>query len=66
MERRLTRDVVARGLSRAANEKIFLTMVEPMHRKYVAPQRRWADVVLGSDWSAKEIKSLLGRLNHPS
>ena len=59
MERRLARDVETRGLSREANKKIFLTMVEPMHKKYVAPQRRWADVVLGASWGEGDIKGLL-------
>jgi uridine kinase len=63
MERRLARDVKTRGLSRAANKKIFLTMVEPMHRKYVAPQRRWADVVLGTDWDDEDVQGLLRRLD---
>lgn len=58
MERRLARDVETRGLSREANKKIFLTMVEPMHKKYVAPQRRWADVVLGASWGEGDIERL--------
>jgi uridine kinase len=63
MERRLARDAKTRGLSREANKKIFLTMVEPMHKKYVAPQRRWADVVLGKSWGEGDIKELLRLLS---
>jgi len=59
MRRRLARDVKSRGLSRAVNERLFRTLVEPMHRRYVAPQIRWADVVLEANWSEAEIDGVL-------
>ena len=62
MRRRLARDVETRGLSHAVNEKIFRTMVEPMDRKYVAPQMRWADVVLVEKWGDAEVKGIIGML----
>jgi len=49
LRRRLARDVLARGRTRASIEKQFWTTVQPMHLKYVAPQARWADVVLHNE-----------------
>jgi hypothetical protein len=29
-----------------------------MHRRFVAPQARWADIVIGPDWHARDVKRL--------
>jgi hypothetical protein len=29
-----------------------------MHRKYVAPQVRWADMVLPADWDDRDVQRL--------
>jgi uridine kinase len=59
MQRRLARDIEARALSRALNQQIFRTLVEPMHRRYVAPQIQWANVVLRATWGNTEIEHVL-------
>ncbi len=46
LERRLQRDQRSRGRTDASVKQQFRAMVEPMHRRFVAPQARWADVVL--------------------
>jgi uridine kinase len=44
--RRLARDVKDRGRSRKSVRNQFRNTVEPMHRRFVAPQIHWADIVL--------------------
>ena len=64
-ERRLYRDVSERGRSRASVQEQFRRTVEPMHRKYVAPQARWADLVVSKACSIRQIaqiaKTITGR-----
>jgi uridine kinase len=62
LQRRLGRDLLARGRTRASVQKQFWDTVEPMHRKYVVPQMRWAEVVLHDDCGEREIESLMARL----
>ena len=44
--RRLQRDVAERGRSVESIVRQYLTTVRPMHEEFVAPSRRWADVIL--------------------
>ena len=44
--RRLQRDVEERGRSMADVIRQYLTTVRPMHREFVEPSKRWADVIL--------------------
>ncbi|HYG23584.1 MAG TPA: uridine kinase [Verrucomicrobiae bacterium] len=62
LRRRIERDIVSRGRTRSSVEEQFRTSVEPMHQKFVAPQRRWADVVLPHDFSGRDVTELADRL----
>lgn len=63
LERRLARDVVERG--RDANEvrRVFETVVAPMHIQHVAPQRRFANVVLHDPVSEADLEAVTARVN---
>ena len=56
--RRLARDLRSRGRSRAAILEQLRKTVQPMHVRFVAPQQKWADVVLRHDFGAAEIRQL--------
>jgi uridine kinase len=60
--RRLERDLAQRGRSIDEIEKRFDTMVAPMNQKFVAPQERWADVVLREAPTEQTVQSLALRL----
>jgi len=62
LRRRLTRDLGQRGRTRQSVLEQFRTTVEPMHALYVAPQARYADVVLSGTWGGAQIKHLADRL----
>jgi uridine kinase len=57
-ERRLRRDLSERRRHRASVQEQFTRMVEPMHRKYVAPQARWADLVLSKTCSIRQVTQI--------
>jgi uridine kinase len=63
LRRRIDRDVELRGRTRASVEKQFNETVDPMHRKFVAPQKRWADVVLPYDLTEYNARELAERLS---
>jgi uridine kinase len=58
IERRLRRDVSERGRDRASVLEQFNRMVEPMHRKYVAPQAKWADLVLSRTCTSRQTAQI--------
>jgi len=58
LRRRLARDLTVRGRNRSSIQEQFRKTVEPMHRKYVAPQLRRADIVLPADWDDHEVQRL--------
>jgi uridine kinase len=58
LRRRLARDVTDRGRSPESVWNQFRKTVEPMHRKYVAPQLRRADIVLPADWDDDDVQRL--------
>jgi uridine kinase len=60
--RRLARDVAERGYSASMVEERLRTFVEPMHDRYVEPQKRWADLVLSEPFQAVELGKLASRL----
>jgi uridine kinase len=62
LKRRLARDQASRGRTPASIRRQFRKNVEPMHLLYVAPQARWADVVLQANWGGREIRRLVRRL----
>lgn len=62
LRRRLERDVAHRGRSRASIQKQFRTAVAPMHERFVAPQIRWADVVIRQPLRDTEVRHLSDQL----
>lgn len=63
LRRRLKRDLRSRGRTEASVRAQFWRMVEPMHRIYVAPQARWADIVLPGDSAPENLRALVTRLS---
>jgi uridine kinase len=60
--RRLVRDLRSRGRTRASVLEQLKSTVEPMHDLFVAPQQKWADVVLRHNFGAREIRRLARHL----
>lgn len=60
--RRLARDLRSRGRTRAAILEQLRKTVQPMHARFVAPQQKWADIVLPHDFGAAEIRRLAREL----
>jgi uridine kinase len=58
LRRRLERDVAGRGRDGRSVRRQFQETVAPMHKRFVAPQARWADVVLRQPVGQKEVKRL--------
>ena len=44
--RRIKRDVLERGRTIESVEAQYLATVKPMHERYVAPSKHWADVIV--------------------
>ncbi|HLP76781.1 MAG TPA: hypothetical protein VK327_07660, partial [Candidatus Paceibacterota bacterium] len=62
LRRRVDRDLIERARTRLSVEKQFQETVEPMHRRFVSPQKRWADVVLPCDLTEYNARELAGTL----
>ena len=62
LKRRLARDLLSRGRTRASILRQFRKTVEPMHQKFVAPQLRRADLVLRSGINATDVAQVASRL----
>jgi uridine kinase len=62
LSRRLARDLLSRGRDKASVEKQFWKMVEPMDALYVAPQAKWAHILLDTPFSKAEVRHLAGQL----
>ena len=58
LKRRLARDVESRGRNRPSVQRQFRETVEPMHRRFVLRQARWADVVLRVSCDAAAVEKL--------
>lgn len=56
LRRRLARDLLTRGRTRASVLSQFRLTVEPMHRRFVEPQLKWADIVLRKGWREWEVQ----------
>ncbi|SRR5258706_5407388 len=56
--RRLARDRKQRGRSVQSIQKQFQTTVEPMHAKFVEPQKKWADVLLDGNMNRRDVQHL--------
>ncbi len=67
LARRLARDAAERGRSRESVRKQFWETVAPMHDRFVAPQTRWAHLVLESPPDpdrVRQLADLLRTLKH--
>jgi uridine kinase len=62
LHRRLNRDRLLRGRSNDSVQEQFWNTVEPMHKKYVTPQRKRADLVLTGNWGEREISAIVEKL----
>ena len=62
LERRLARDVVERGRHADDVRDTFETVVAPMHIRHVAPQRRWATVVMHNPVSEADLEGIISRV----
>ena len=58
LERRLQRDMASRGRNDRSVRRQFKETVAPMHKRFVAPQAKWADLVLCQPPSQREIERL--------
>ncbi|MBI4663913.1 MAG: uridine kinase [Verrucomicrobia bacterium] len=60
--RRLQRDRAQRGRTEASVRKQFFGAVAPMHRRFVQPQIRRADIVLKGTLGQRQIDGLVSRI----
>jgi uridine kinase len=60
--RRLSRDLRSRGRTQSSILEQMRKTVEPMYARFVAPQQKWADVVLRHDFRDREVQRLAGQL----
>ena len=60
--RRLARDRRERGRTKASVREQFRETVEPMHRRYVAPQAKYADIVLRGERAPADVRRLVAVL----
>jgi uridine kinase len=62
LARRLERDRRARGRSEESVRRQFRETVEPMNARYVAPQAKFADVILARECTAAQVRKLAALL----
>jgi uridine kinase len=62
LQRRMARDVAQRERTPASVREQFWTTVAPMHDRYVAPQQRWAEIVLNQPVDERGIENLLEKI----
>jgi uridine kinase len=62
LRRRLERDLTERGRGAESVRRQFYKTVAPMHKRFVGPQIRWADVVVGGPLAAPEMTRLARRI----
>jgi uridine kinase len=62
-ERRLARDVKERGRTTESVRRQFWKTVAPMHDRFVAPQRRWADLVFKQPPRETDLRRLVAKLD---
>jgi uridine kinase len=58
LARRLKRDMAARGRAGRSVRRQFKETVAPMHKRFVAPQVKWADVVLRQPPNQRDVERL--------
>lgn len=59
--RRLIRDISERGYTREMVDRQLRTAVLPMHDRYVAPQKKYADLVLAQPFQEPQLLELADR-----
>lgn len=59
LARRLHRDVLTRGRTEESVNKQFFEQVQPMHERFIEPQKQWATHCLTSPLSSLEVEALL-------
>jgi uridine kinase len=59
LRRRIERDVLERGRTEESVRRQFADHVQPMHAKFVEPQREWAMICVGSPLTQKEHADLI-------
>lgn len=62
LERRLARDQHARGRTAASVREQFASTVEPMHQRFVTPQRNRADIVFYRPCDSADLEALANRI----
>ena len=58
LRRRMERDMAERGRTEESVRQQFLKTVFPMHRKYVAPQTRWSDLIVRRTLLVRDVAQL--------
>ena len=59
LKRRITRDILERGRSKKSVEKQYIESVAPMHKLYVKPTRKYADIVVQGDGNSQDIIKII-------
>lgn len=59
LNRRIARDVQERGRTEQSVRRQFMECVQPMHKRFVQPQRAWASCVVPSPMNKKHFDDLL-------
>lgn len=62
LDRRLRRDQADRGRTGASVRQQFRACVEPMHRRFVEPQAKLADLILRTHCGAAEVTQLAAEI----
>jgi uridine kinase len=62
LERRISRDLISRGRMSENVKAQFWKTVQPMHKKFVHPQRQWADLVLRGNWGQAEVNQIVQKI----
>lgn len=70
LRRRVARDCCERGRDETSVKAQFAETVKPMHDRFVAPQRKWAQIVYSQPPSDADVHSLAEQIqnhqrNHP-
>ncbi len=61
--RRIERDMRERGRTLESVRQQYLSTVRPMHERYIAPSRQWADIALRGDRDlAENVETLWARM----
>ncbi|MCI0745741.1 MAG: hypothetical protein L0Y58_10080 [Verrucomicrobia subdivision 3 bacterium] len=62
LQRRLERDIAQRNRSEDEIRAQFERTVSPMHERHVAPQKRWANIIVGAPISDTDVEKIADEL----